>query len=95
MGRPVITLPTVRPRTEEQMSIIIDLSNPFQGEKLASDKSEQSNSVTSDSPQSKAVKNKIENYLNQLAGADEYNDVDFPGILRQLTIQAQQEIEEW
>ena len=62
---------------------------------MTSDKSGQSNSVKSDSPQAKDVKNKIENYLNQLAGDEEYNSVDFPRILRQLTIQAQDEIGEW
>ena len=93
---PVIAPPSVRSRTSEQMSAINDLSNRFQGEKLVPDRREQgSRSVTSETVQSRTVKNKIKDYLNQLAGSKEYKDLDFPGILRQLTIQAQQEEEEF
>ena len=91
--RPVIAPPSVRSRTSEQMSAISDLSNRFQGEKLGPDRSEGSGSTTSETAQSKTVKNKIKDYLNQLAGSEEYREIDFPRILRQLTIQAQDEEE--
>ena len=62
---------------------------------MGPDRSEATRSVASETVQSRTVKNKIKDYLNQLAEAEEYKDLDFPGILRQLTIQAQQEEEEW
>ena len=78
------------------MSAISDLSNRFQGEKLGPDRSEQgSGSITSETVQSRTVKNKIKDYLNQLSGSEEYREIDFPRILRQLTIQAQDEEEEF
>ena len=73
--RPVIAPPSVRSRTSEQMSAINDLSNRFQGEKLVPDRREQgSRSVTSETVQSRTVKNKIKDCLNQLAGSGEYKD---------------------
>ena len=82
-----------RTRTEEQLSVISDLSTRFSGEKVTTDKTEQTSSVKSDSPQAKDVKEKISNFLNTLAGDEEYNTVNFPKILQELTVQAEDEIE--
>ena len=90
--RPLIPPLSMRPRTTEQMSVISDLSSRFQGEKLGqnlSDGSQSSSEVT----QSKAVKNKIKTFLNQLSGSEKYKEIDFPSILRQLTTQAENEEE--
>ena len=51
--------------------------------------------MISEPVQTRLVKNKIKDYLNQLAGSEEYRDIDFPEILRQLTIQSQEEEEEY
>ena len=60
---------------------------------MTTDKTEQTSSVKSDSPQAKDVKEKISNFLNTLAGDEEYNTVNFPKILQELTVQAEDEIE--
>ena len=90
--RPLIPPLSMRPRTTEQMSVISDLSSRFQGEKLGPNLSEGSQS-SSETTQSKTVKNKIKTYLNQLAGSEEYREINFPSILRQLTVQAENEEE--
>ena len=74
------------------MSVISDLSSRFQGEKLGQNLSDGSQS-SSETSQSKAVKNKIKTFLNQLSGSEEYKEIDFPSILRQLTTQAENEEE--
>ena len=51
-----------RRRTEEQLSVISDLSTRFSGEKVTTDKTGQTSSVKSDSPQAKDVKEKISNF---------------------------------
>ena len=82
-----------RMRTEEQLSVISDLSTRFSGEKVTTDKTGQTSSIKSDSPQAKNVKEQITNFLNTLAGNEEYNTVNFPKILQELTVQAEDEIE--
>ena len=82
-----------RMRTEEQLSVISDLSTRFSGEKVTTDKTGQTSSIKRDSPQAKNVKEQITNFLNTLAGNEEYNTVNFPKILQELTVQAEDEIE--
>ena len=86
---------TGRTRTEEQLSVISDLSDRFAGEKVTARRAAKTNSVKSDSPQAKLVKEQISNFLNTLAGNEEYNSVNFPKILQELTVQAEDEVEEW
>ena len=86
---------TGRTRTEEQLSVISDLSDRFAGEKVTARRATKTNSVNSDSPQAKLVKEQISSFLNTLAGNEEFNSVDFPKILQELTFQAEDEVEEW
>ena len=58
--------PSVRSRTSEQLSAIQSLSDWVQGAKLVPDRSEQG-SVISKPVQTRLVKKKIKDYLNQLA----------------------------
>ena len=84
-----------RTRTEEQQSVISDLSDRFAGEKVTARRAAKTNSVKSDSPQAVVVKEKISEFLNSLAGNEEYSSVNLPQILQELTLQAEDETEEW
>ena len=84
-----------RTRTEEQLSVISDLSDRFAGEKVTARRAAKTNSVKSDSPQAIVVKEKISDFLNSLAGNEEYSSVNLPKILQELTLQAEDETEEW
>ena len=80
-------------RSEEQLSVISDLSDRFAGEKVTTRRATKTNSVKSDSPQEILVKEQISSFLNTLAGNEEFNSVDFPKILQALTFQAEDEAE--
>ena len=60
---------------------------------MTTNKTGQTRSIKSDSPQAKNVKEQIANFLNTLAGNEEYNTVNFPKILQEVTVQAEDEIE--
>ena len=84
---------TGRVRTTEQLSVISDLSSRFAGEKVTINRTEQSNSITSDSSQAKIAKEQITTFLNTIAGNEEFHSVNFPKILQELTVQAEDELE--
>ena len=60
---------------------------------MTASRTAKTSSVKSDSPQAKHVKEQISNFLNTLAGNEEYNTVNFPRILQELTVQAEDEVE--
>ena len=57
-------------------------------------KAAKTSSVKSDSPQAVVVKEKISEFLNNLEGNEEYNSVNIPQILQELTLEAEDETEE-
>ena len=84
---------TGRVRTTEQLSVISDLSSRFSGEKVTTNRTEQANSITSESSQAKIAKEQIATFLNTIAGNEEFHSVNFPKILQELTVQAEDELE--
>ena len=84
-----------RHRTEEQLSMISDLSDRFAGQRVTTRRAAKTNSIKSDSPQVVVVKEKISEFLNNLAGNEEYSSVNLPKILQELTLQTENETEEY
>ena len=84
-----------RHRTEEQLSMISDLSDRYAGQRVTTRRAAKTNSIKSDSPQVVVVKEKISEFLNNLAGNEEYSSVNLPKILQELTLQAEDETEEY
>ena len=80
-------------RSEEQLSVISDLSERLAGERVTTRRATKTDSVKSDSPQEILVKEQISGFLNTLAGNEEFSSVDFPKVLQALTFQAEDEAE--
>ena len=81
-------------RTEEQQSVISDLSDRLAAEKVTPRKAAKTSSVNSDSPQAIKVKEKIAEFLNNLEGNEENDSVNIPQILQELTLEGEGETEE-
>ena len=84
-----------RHRTDEQLSVISDLSDRYAEQRVTTRRAAKTISIHSDSPQVAAVKEKISEFLNNLAGNEEYSQVNVPQILQELTLQTENETEEY
>ena len=82
-----------RHRTDEQLSVISDLSDRYAEQRVTTRRAAKTISIHSDSPQVSAVKEKISEFLNNLAGNEEYSQVNVPQILQELTLQTENEEE--
>ena len=84
-----------RHRTDEQMSVISDLSDRYAEQRVTNRRNAKTVSIHSDSPQVSAVKEKISEFLNNLQGHEEYSQVNVPQILQELSLQTETETEEY
>ena len=87
---PIPQVPSVRSRTSEQQSAIQSVSDRIQGARPISNRSEanEGSVAISEPVQVQLAKDKIKHYLNELAGNEDFRDVNFPEILKQMIVKS-------
>jgi len=85
-------IPSVRSKTSEQQSVIQSVSDRIQGSQPISNRSEanEGSVAISEPVQVPLAKDKVKDFLNELAGNEDFRDMNFPEILKQMIVKSQE-----